>query len=166
MKKQEAIELVNEGVGSIYTKEDVINLINQIEELKTETPSFDGQEIVKSVMDVWHDKVHDIFHDLASEIASDDIVDMNECGFYLEHDNTIVLNEVSFETYEIESRVEECRDSLAQFVSKAIVDACTYSQCYFDLTKKDEQVAQVEEEDDTLTDDDKTRTEEGLDHKG
>ena len=31
---------------------------------------------------------------------------------------------------------------------------------------KDEQVAQVEEEDDTLTDDDKTRTEEGLDHKG
>ena len=149
MKKQEAIELVNEGVGSIYTKEDVINLINQIEELKTETPSFDGQEIVKSVMNEWHDKVHDIFHDLASEIASDDIVDMNECGFYLEHDNTIVLNEVSFETYEIESRVEECRDSLAQFVSKAIIDACTPA-----------------EEDDTLTDDDKTRTEEGLDHKG
>lgn len=149
MKKQEAIELVNKGIGSIYSKEDVINLINQIEESKTETPSFDGQEIVKSVMDVWHDKVHDIFSDLASDIASDDIVDMNECGFYLEHDNTIILNDISFETYEIESRVEECRDSLAQFVSKAIVDACT-----------------PKEEDDTLTDDDKTRVEEGLDHKG
>jgi hypothetical protein len=59
------------------------------------------------------------------------------------------LNEVSFETYEIESRVEACRDSLSEFVSKAIVDACT-----------------PKEEDDTLTDDDKTRVEEGLDHKG
>ena len=161
MKKQEAIELVNKGIGSIYSKEDVINLINQIEESKTETPSFDGQEIVKSVMDVWHDKVHDIFNDLASEIASDDIVDMNECGFYLEHDNTIVLNEVSFETYEIESKIEECRDSLAQFyqttlaqfVSKAIVDACT--------PKEEEQMPAGFQEDD-----DKTRIEEGLDHKG
>ena len=137
MKREEAINKVNEGVGSIYTKEDVINLINQIEESKTETPSFDGQEIVKSVMDVWHDKVHDIFHDLASEINSNDIVDMNECEFCLEYDNRIVLNDISFDDIEIESKVEECRDSLAEFVSKAIVDACT-----------------PKEEDDTLTDDD------------
>ena len=153
MKKQEAINKVNEGVGSIYTKEDVINLINQIDDTQAETPSFDGQEIVKSVMDVWHDKVHDIFDDLASEINSNDIVDMNECEFYLEHDNRIVLNEVSFETYEIESRVEECRDSLAEFVSKAIVDACT--------PKEEEQMSAGFQEDD-----DKTRIEEGLDHKG
>lgn len=144
MKKQEAIELVNKGIGSIYSKEDVINLINQIDDTQAETPSFDGQEIVKSVMDVWHDKVHDIFHDLASEINSNDIVDMNECEFYLEHDNRIVLNEVSFETYEIESRVEECRDSLAEFVSKAIVDACTPKE--EEDTSIDEQVEQGEQE--------------------
>ena len=47
MKKQEAIELVNKGIGSIYSKEDVLNLLNQIEESKTETPSFDGEAIVK-----------------------------------------------------------------------------------------------------------------------
>ena len=35
--QQEAINRVNEGVGSIYTKEDVTNLINQIEETKVET---------------------------------------------------------------------------------------------------------------------------------
>ena len=144
MKKEEAINKVNEGVGSIYTKEDVINLINQIDDTQAETPSFDGQEIVKSVMDVWHDKVHDIFHDLASEINSNDIVNMNECELYLEHDNTIVLTEVSFETYEIESRIEECRDSLAQFVSKAIVDACTPAE--EEDTSIDEQVAQGEQE--------------------
>ncbi len=144
MKKQEAIELVNKGIGSIYSKEDVINLINQIEESKTETPSFDGQEIVKSVMDVWCDKVHDIFHDLASEIKSNDIVDMNECEFSLEYDNRIVLNEVSFETHEIESKVKECRDSLAEFVSKAIVDACTPEQ--EEDTSIDEQVEQGEQE--------------------
>ena len=136
MKKQEAINKVNESIGSIYTKEDVINIINQIEDTQAETPSFDGQEIVKSVMDVWHDKVHDIFHDLASEINSNDIVDMSECEFSLEYDNRIVLNGVSFETHEIESRVDECRDSLAQFVSKAIVDACTYSQTYYNIHEK------------------------------
>ncbi len=144
MKKQEAIELVNKGIGSIYSKEDVINLINQIEESKTETPSFDGQEIVKSVMDEWHDKVHDIFHDLANEINSNDIVDMNECEFCLEYDNRIVLNDISFETHEIESRVEECRDSLAEFVSKAIVDACTPKE--EEDTSIDEQVEQGEQE--------------------
>lgn len=144
MKKQEAIELVNKGIGSIYSKEDVINLINQIEESKTETPSFDGQEIVKSVMDVWNDKVHDIFHDLASEIESDDIVDMNDCRFYLEHDNTIILNEVSFESYEIEGKIEGCRDSLTQFINKAIVDACTPEQD--EDTSIDEQVEQGEQE--------------------
>lgn len=144
MKKQEAIELVNKGIGSFYSKEDVINLINQIEESKTETPSFDGQEIVKSVMNEWHDKVHDIFDDLESEIESNDIVDMNDCGFYLEYDNRIVLNDISFETDEIESRVEECRDSLAEFVSKAIVDACTPKE--EEDTSIDEQVEQGEQE--------------------
>ena len=143
MKREEAINKVNEGVGSIYTKEDVINLINQIEDTQAETPSFDGQEIVKAVMDEWDDKVHDIFNNLADGIESNDIVDMSECEFYLEHDNRIVLNDISFETYEIESRVEECRDSLAQFVSKAIVDACTPKD---EDTSIDEQVAKGEQE--------------------
>jgi len=144
MKKQEAIELVNKGIGSIYTKEDVINLINQIEDTQADTPSFDGQEIVKAVMDEWDDKAHDIFNNLAGEIESNDIVDMNDCGFCLEHDNTIVLNEVSFETYEIESRVSWCRDAVAEFVSKAIVDACTPEE--EEDTSIDEQVEQGEQE--------------------
>ena len=144
MKKQEAINKVNEGIGSIYTKEDVINIINQIEDTQAETPSFDGQEIVKSVMNVWHDKVHEIFNNLESDIATNDIVDMNECEFYLEHDNRIVLNDISFEQYEIENKVEGCRDSLAQFVSKAIIDACTPAE--EEDTSIDEQVEQGEQE--------------------
>jgi len=144
MKKQEAINKVNEGIGSIYTKEDVINIINQIEDTQAETPSFDGKEIVKVVMNEWHDKVHEIFSDLEYEIASNDIIDMNECGFYLEHDNTIVLNDVAFERYEIESKIEGCRDSLAQFVSKAIIDACTPAE--EEDTSIDEQVEQGEQE--------------------
>ena len=144
MKKQEAINKVNEGLSSIYTKEDVINIINQIEDTQAQTPSFDGQEIVKSVMDEWHDKVHSIFSDLEDEIASNDIVDMNECEFYLEHDNRIVLNDVSFERNEIESKIEWCRDSLAQFVSKAIIDTCTPAE--EEDTSIDEQVEQGEQE--------------------
>tara|TARA_B100001094_G_scaffold317515_1_gene360013 strand:+ start:1228 stop:1674 length:447 start_codon:yes stop_codon:yes gene_type:complete len=144
MKKQEVINKVNEGISSIYTKEDVINIINQIEDTQAETPSFDGREIVKVVMNEWHDKVHEIFSELEDEIASNEIVDMNECQFYLEHDNRIVLNGISFDRYEIENKIEGCRDSLAQFISKAIIDACTPAE--EEDTSIDEQVEQGEQE--------------------
>jgi hypothetical protein len=149
MKREEAINKVNEGIGSIYTKEDVINLINQIEDTQVEAPSFDGEPIVKAVMDIWNQSVQDIFNDLQSEIEDNRIVNMNDCEFDLEFGNKVVLNDISFDSYEIEDKIEKCRDAVAEFVSKAIVDACT-----------------PEEDEDTLTDDDKIRIEEGFDHKG
>ena len=149
MKREEAINKVNEGIGSIYTKEDVINLINQIEDTQVEAPSFDGEPIVKAVMDTWKEDVQEIFDDLYSNINSEAIINKDECEFEFEMGNKVVLYEVSFDEYEIEAYIDRCRDAVAGFAFKAIVDACT-----------------PKEEDDTLTDDDKTRVEEGLDHKG
>jgi hypothetical protein len=145
MKKQEAINKVNEGIGSIYTKEDVINLINQIEDTQVETPSFDGEPIVKAVMDTWTQSVQDIFNDLQSEIEDSQIVNMDDCEFDLEYGNKVVLSDISFDSYEIEDKIEKCRDAVAEFVSKAIVDACTPEQDEDD-TSIDEQVEQGEQE--------------------
>jgi hypothetical protein len=144
MKREEAINKVNEGIGSIYTKEDVINLINQIEDTQVETPSFDGEPIVKAVMDIWNQNVQDIFNDLQSEIEDSQIVNMDDCEFDLEYGNKVVLSDISFDSYEIEDKIEKCRDAVAEFVSKAIVDACTPEQD--EDTSIDEQVEQGEQE--------------------
>ena len=144
MKREEAINKVNEGIGSIYTKEDVINLINQIEDTQVETPSFDGEPIVKAVMDMWKEDVQEIFNDLHSNINSDTIINKDECEFDFEMGNRVVLYEVSFDEYEIEAYIDRCRDAVAEFVSKAIVDACTPEQD--EDTSIDEQVEQGEQE--------------------
>lgn len=144
MKREEAIKKVNEGIGSIYTKEDVINLINQIEDTQVETPSFDGEPIVKAVMDTWTQSVQEIFNDLQSEIEDSQIINMDECEFDFEYGNKVVLSDVSFDSYEIEDKIEKCRDAVAEFVSKAIVDACTPEQD--EDTSIDEQVEQGEQE--------------------
>ena len=144
MKREEAINKVNEGIGSIYTKEDVINLINQIEDTQVETPSFDVEPIVKAVMNMWNEDVQEIFNDLHSNINSDTIINKDECEFDFEMGNKVVLYEVSFDEYEIEAYIDRCRDAVAEFVSKAIVDACTPEQD--EDTSIDEQVEQGEQE--------------------
>ena len=144
MKREEAINKVNEGIGSIYTKEDVINLINQIEDTQVETPSFDGEPIVKAVMDMWNQNVQDIFNNLYSNINSEAIINKNDCEFDFENGNEVVLYEVSFNEYEIEDCIDRCRDAVQEFVSKAIVDACTPEED--EDTSIDEQVEQGEQE--------------------
>jgi hypothetical protein len=78
MTKQEAINRVNEGVGSIYTKEDVTNLINQIEETKVETtdePQGLRGDIIRYLSDSWED-VAEIFGELQMELRDNSIVQM------------------------------------------------------------------------------------------
>ena len=139
MKKQEAIELVNKGIGSIYSKEDVLNLISQIEDTQAEAPSFDGEVIVKGVMDTWKEDVQEIFNNLYSNIKSDNIINKDDCEFDFEDGNRVVLYDVSFNEYEIEDYIDRCRDAVQEFVSKAIVDACEPKD---EDTSIDEQVEQ------------------------
>jgi hypothetical protein len=128
MTKQEAINRVNEGVGSIYTKEDVTNLINQIEETKVETtdePQGLRGDIIRYLSEQWDDKGEEIFGDLQMELRNDSIVEMGDCTFTLEFDNKVVLSEVEFDEHEIESKVDRCSSELKDWVLATIVEACT-----------------------------------------
>ena len=150
MTKQEAINRVNEGVGSIYTKEDVTNLINQIEETKVETtdePQGLRGDIIRFISNNWVD-VAEIFGELQMELTSNTIVQMDECEFTLEHGNKIELSDISFDEYEIESKLDNCKEALKEWVGATIVEACTIveelGEC--EDTSIDEQVAQGEEQ--------------------
>lgn len=151
MTKQEAINRVNEGVGSIYTKEDVTNLINQIEETKVETtdePQGLRGDIIRYLSEQWNDKGAEIFGELQNELRNDSIVEMDDCTFTLEFDNKVVLSEVSFDEYEIESKVDNCSRDLKEWVLATIVEACTIVEELSEDkdTSIDEQVAQGEEQ--------------------
>jgi len=128
MTKQEAINRVNEGAGSIYTKEDVTNLINQIEETKVETtdePQGLRGDIIRYLSEQWDDKGAEMFGTLQMELTSNSIVQMDECEFSLEYGNKIELSDVSFDEYEIESKIESCSNDLKEWVLATIVEACT-----------------------------------------
>ena len=144
MTKQEAINRVNEGIGSIYTKEDVTNLINQIEDTKVETtdePQGVRGDIIRYLSKEWKEKGAEIFGELQMKLASNTIVQMDECEFSLEYGNKIELNDVSFDEYEIESMVDRCSSELKEWVLATIVEA-------HDVSDEDEST-----EEDTNTDD-------------
>ena len=125
MTKQEAINKVNEGVGSIYTKEDVTNLINQIEETKVETtdePQGLRGDIIRYLSKEWDDKGAEIFGELQME-----------------------LSDVSFDEYEIESKLDNCKEALKEWVGATIVEACTIVE---ELSKDEDEST----EEDTNTD--------------
>ena len=126
MTKQEAINRVNEGVGSIYTKEDVTNLINQIEETKVETtdePQGLRGDIIRYLSEQWIDRGAEIFGALQMDLSCNSIVQMDECEFSLEYGNKIELSDVSFDEYEIESKVDNCKEALKEWVLATIVEA-------------------------------------------
>ena len=150
MTKQEAINRVNEGVGSIYTKEDVTNLINQIEETKVETtdePQGLRGDIIRFISNNWVD-VAEIFGELQMELRDNSIVQMDECEFSLEYGNKIELSDVSFDEYEIESKLDNCKEALKEWVLATIVEACTIVEELSEDkdTSIDEQVTQGEEQ--------------------
>lgn len=122
MNKEEAINKVNEGIGSIYTKEDVVNIINQIEGSEE---AFDGEEIVKAVNVHWKNEMSDMIDEAKHKVKDNDSVDMSECELYMESDNRVVLNDVTWNDYIIEDIFIDFTDKIQSMVQEVIVEACS-----------------------------------------
>jgi hypothetical protein len=99
MNKEQAIKKVWDSIGSIFTKEDVVALIEQIE---TEGTDIDVSELIEHVQES------------ISNIDSSDIVDTSSAEFYLEG-NQIQLETIDIDTNYIES---EIADSINGFFNK------------------------------------------------
>ena len=83
MKRNEVIKLVNESVGSMFTKEDVINLINKVES----GSSVDLVELCDRVLAIVEDADTD-------EIEIDD----HNTEFRLRNNNEIQIDAAKFDT--------------------------------------------------------------------
>lgn len=90
MKKSETIKLVQECVSSVFSKEDVIKLINDIDS------QFD-EETTVNIKDQILKKIRDIDHQ---------IVDHDSAEFELNYHNTIQLSNVSINEDIIEDIID------------------------------------------------------------
>ena len=94
MKKEEAISVVQNSLGSLFTKDDVINLINQIElQISIETKaSYPSKK--------WLDKIMDgVLHSIDDTDFNDtDMYDVSEMEFAVKYGNQIEID-----SYEIDA---------------------------------------------------------------
>jgi hypothetical protein len=106
MKKQEAITQVNECISSVFSKEDVIKLIEQIEETTLD------EQLIEDVLKEFNNKMYHI---------EDDIVDYSSAEFHIGYDNKLELECVSIDRDLISDQLER--------VFKDITDKMNKTDC-------------------------------------
>lgn len=104
MTKQQAIKEVENSFPSIFTREDVITLLNKIE----------GSEI-EFDKEVLTEKLRSAVENALNNLSSDDIVDISSCEFVIRNGNEIDIDSIGINTdtivdevmRDIESEVDE-----------------------------------------------------------
>ena len=112
MKKEEVISQVQNSLGSLFTKNDVINCLNMVVEApKVESkPSYPSKK--------WLDKIKDVVlqHIRETDFNDSDMFDISNCEFDIRHGNTIELDSFevdacSLKVY-VENQIEEAFGSI------------------------------------------------------
>ncbi len=108
MLKQTAINLVSNNLSSLFTKEDVINLIKLIDagphdEDETETDEVNEITFTDETLD---ELIEHVANSIGGLYASD-VVDKDSAQFSIDGRDTIVLDEVDIDTSCIEDAVTE-----------------------------------------------------------
>lgn len=94
MTKQQAIETINASFPSIWSKEDVLQLINKIDE---GTAGFNKEEL--------YDKIRGAVDDAINGLSNDEIVDVSSCEFEIKHGNEIYVESIGINTGDIIDQV-------------------------------------------------------------
>ena len=99
MTKEEALTKVAQGVGSIYSKEDVVNLINSIEE------NAGKATITDSLIETISDAVANSINNSGRDVIDDFEVDIEQS--YGGNSFEVTINDIDFNETRIASIVAE-----------------------------------------------------------
>ena len=86
---EEAKQKLNNGFGSIYSREDVINLLDSIEMPQAQTPTANVDKILEVVKQSIRDHIY--------QFDTSDIVDYDSAEFEIEYGNKIELRNIDLE---------------------------------------------------------------------
>jgi hypothetical protein len=118
MKKEEVISQVQNSLGSLFTKDDVINCLNMVvEEPKVETKvSYPSKEWLDKIKNSILERVKDV------DFNDSDMYDMTEFEFNIRYGNQIEVDSYevdacSLKTY-VENEIEEAFSELDDEISE------------------------------------------------
>lgn len=116
---EEAKQKLNNGFGSIYSREDVIALLDSIV-MPEQKPSADVEEILQKVKQVIRDKFYNV--------DKEDLIDDDSAEFSIGYNNRVELDSIDLDLDsfrdEIESAVfEEVRQMLDEKAEQYEIDA-------------------------------------------
>ena len=94
---QEMIDGVKNSISSVFTKSDVLDILNRIE-VKVTEPEFTEHEMEELI---------DHVRGGLAYLDSTDIVDKDTAQFGIEDGNTLVVTDIEVDTNYIEDEVEE-----------------------------------------------------------
>jgi len=94
MTKQQAIDTINASFPSIWSKDDVLQLINKIDEGEG---SIDREKLLEKIKEAVESGIEGM--------SNDEIVDMSECEFDVRNGNEIVLDSFGINTSDIVDNV-------------------------------------------------------------
>jgi hypothetical protein len=94
MTKQQAIEKIQNSFPSIWSREDVLTLVNQIDATDTNLD-----------LDNLNDKIREAVDNAVNNMSNDEIVDISTCEFSIRNGNEIEIDSIGINTSDIVDEV-------------------------------------------------------------
>ena len=109
MTKENVIVKVQESLGSLFTKDDVINCLNMVEAPKVEEVSESKQDFL-NILNLVREKIRETINDF--DFNDTDNFEINDTEFSINYGNTIELD-----SYDVDARQQ--KQSLMDVISEA-----------------------------------------------
>ena len=114
---EQAIALVETGIGSIYSKEDVISLINRLE-LPTVTEPLITNQVRYEVLKSYEEE---ITREAVKQLSRvDELFDYDSAEFEIDYGNRLRLTDVTLNEREIESSIESAFENTLEALEELI----------------------------------------------
>ena len=108
MTKQEAIQTINTSFPSIWSREDVLQLINKLDDEKLE--GFVDKDKLLT-------KIKDAVENAINGMSNDEIIDTSDCEFEIRNGNEIVIDSVGVNTSDIVDAVmTDVTDAVDEYI--------------------------------------------------
>ena len=106
MTKQEAINTINASFPSIWSREDVLQLVNKIE-----GGSFDSDKLLE--------KIRESVENAINNMSNDEIVDISSCEFDIRNGNEIEIESIGINTSDIVDAVmDKVADGIEDYIEE------------------------------------------------
>jgi len=111
----EAIEFVNSSFPSVWTREDVITLLNDI----TEAPSEMDADLISCIANEIKDGVYTKCEDLKNDMS--DYIDKDSAEFVIEYNNKLVLDDVDIDGSRLANDIcDELEETIVAVINREI----------------------------------------------